>query len=162
MLEDHSRSKYGVGGIPYFDHNATTYNFYQNLHGYLSLYVGDVYKDNSNFTVLQHKEMIDRCFLHDSVEQIMESLKQEQHPFADEMLQRMQANSMLSMKIALKMLRKAKNMAYGEVLQMEMNASLNKTEDKDFELGVSQILLKPPARGQKPTNPGFQQNISDS
>jgi hypothetical protein len=77
MIEDHSRSKHGVGGTPYFDHEATTYNFYANLHGYLSLNVGDVTKGNSNHTVLQHKEMIDRCFLHDSVEQIMEALKQE-------------------------------------------------------------------------------------
>ena len=59
----------------------------------------------------------------------------------------MEANSMLSMKIALKMLRKAKNMAYGEILEMEINAALNKTDDKDFELGVTQILMKPPTRG---------------
>ena len=77
MIEDHSRSKHGVGGIPYFEHDATTYNFYANMHGYLSLNVGDVYTGNSNFTILQHKEMIDRCFLSDSVEQIMESLRQE-------------------------------------------------------------------------------------
>ena len=74
----------------------------------------------------------------------------------------MQANSMLSMKIALKMLRKAQNMSYGEILQMEINASLNKTEDIDFELGVTEILMKQPRRGEKPMNPGFDNNISDA
>jgi len=41
------------------------------------------------------------------VEEIMQNLKAESHPFASEILARMNANSMLSMKIALKMLRKA-------------------------------------------------------
>ena len=40
------------------------------------------------------------------------------------------------MKLALKMLREAKNMAYGEVLKMEMNVALNKVGDSDFQLGV--------------------------
>jgi hypothetical protein len=50
---------------------------------------------------------------------------------------------MLSMKIALKMIRKAVNMPYGEVLKMELNAALNKAKDTDFEQGVKEVLLKP-------------------
>ena len=63
--------------------------------------------------------------------------------FAKEILERMQKNSMLSMKIALKMIRKAVNMPYGEVLKMELNAALNKAKDTDFEQGVKEVLLKP-------------------
>jgi hypothetical protein len=87
--------------------------------------------------------MIDRCFWHNTVEEIMESLKRETHPFATEILQRMEANSMLSMKIALKMLRKAKNMDYGQILRMEHNVALNKVRDSDFDLGVKQVIGKP-------------------
>ena len=85
--------------------------------------------------------MIDRCFWPNTVEEIMENLKMESHPFAKEILERMNKNSLLSMKIALKMLRKAKNMDYGQVLKMEINASLNKIQDDDSEKGVTKVLL---------------------
>jgi hypothetical protein len=47
------------------------------------------------------------------------------------------------MKLALKMIRKAKNLAYGEALGMELNVALNKVNDTDFKLGVEEILMKP-------------------
>ena len=64
---------------------------------------------------------------------------------------------MLSMKLALKMLRKAQNMAYGEILKMELNVALNKVGDPDFELGVKEILMKPmrTSRFNAIKNPGF-------
>ena len=73
----------------------------------------------------------------------MDNLRREVDPFAKQILEKMEGNSMLSMKLALKMLRDAKNMDYGQVLKMEMNVALNKTGDQDFELGVKEILLKP-------------------
>ena len=54
---------------------------------------------------MKHRQMIDRCFWPNTVEEIMENLKRESDPFAKVILERMQNNSMLSMKIALKMLR---------------------------------------------------------
>jgi hypothetical protein len=48
----------------------------------------------------------------------------------------MEANSMLSMKIALKMVRIAKNMCFRDALNMELNVALNKIMDSDFKLGV--------------------------
>ena len=80
--------------------------------------------------------MIDRCFWPNSVEEIINNLNKETHPFAKEILQKMKGNSMLSMKLALQMIRNSKNMAYGEILKMEMNVALNKIGDKDFDLGV--------------------------
>jgi hypothetical protein len=56
----------------------------------------------------------------------MENLRNEDDKFAKEVLQRMEANSMLSMKLALKMIRKAKNMCFRDVLNMELNVALNK------------------------------------
>jgi len=104
--------------------------------------------------------MINRCFWPDSVEQIMDLLRKETHPFAKDILQRMESNSMLSMKLALKMIRKSKNLAYGEILDMEKNVAMNKLKDKDFELGVREILMKPSKRGQG--NPGFSADVPDT
>ena len=55
----------------------------------------------------------------------------------------MEANSMLSMKLALKMIRKAKNMCFRDALQMELNVTLNKVKDSDFKIGVQNVLMKP-------------------
>jgi len=56
----------------------------------------------------------------------MENLKKENSPFAKMCLDRMQSNSMLSMKLALKMLRESRNLDYKGNLQMELNVALNK------------------------------------
>jgi len=88
-----------------------------------------VYAEDSVRSLLQHKQLIDRCFRADSVEEIMENLQKENHPFAQDILQKMQGNSMLSMKLALKMMREAQNLPYGEILKMELNVALNKAND---------------------------------
>jgi len=66
---------------------------------------------------------------------------------------------MLSMKLALQMLRKAQNMPYGEVLKMELNVALNKALDQETEFGVKNILMKP--NTGKVENPGFKKEVSD-
>jgi hypothetical protein len=48
----------------------------------------------------------------------------------------MEANSMLSMKITLKMLREARNLDYKGAMKTEINVAMNKLYDKDFELGA--------------------------
>ena len=54
-----------------------------------------------------HQMLIDRCFRSNSVEEIMDNLRRESHPFAKECLEAMQRNSVQSMQLALKMVRKA-------------------------------------------------------
>ncbi len=90
----------------------------------------------------------------------MALLKEENSAFSNLCLQRMQANSMLSMKLALKMLRNARNLDYKGCMMMEINVGLNKIMDKDFDLGVSEILFKPSRMDQ--SNPGFETDIPDS
>lgn len=58
-------------------------------------------------------------------------------------LQKMDANSTLSMKIALKLLRDARSLDFKGALQNEINVALNKIGDKEFDLGISEVLLKP-------------------
>lgn len=85
---------------------------------------------------MQHRQLIDRCFWSNSVEEIMDNLRREDHPIAKEMLSKMEKNSMLSMKLALKMLRMSKNQCFSKVLKTELNVALHKMEDDDFKLGV--------------------------
>jgi len=89
---------------------------------------------------VNYSEMINRCFWHNSVEEVMEALKKEDHHFAKACLASMEANSMTSMKLALQMLRKAKNMDYHQCLKMELDVCFNRIRDDEFDLGVKKIL----------------------
>jgi len=51
-------------------------------------------------------------------------------------------------------------MAYGEIMRMEMNVSMNKIKDEDFKLGVNEVLLKPSKQGLK--NPGYNSDVPES
>lgn len=48
----------------------------------------------------------------------------------------MQNNSDLSMKLALMMMREAKNLDYKGCMQMELNVGINKIRDEDFDYGI--------------------------
>ena len=86
----------------------------------------------------------------------MENLKRENTPFAHACLQQMAKNSMLSMKLALKMVRQAFNLDFKGCLRNEINVALNKIMDKEFDLGISQVLFK---QGGTPAK--FDQNVSE-
>ena len=146
MLRQHNRDNYGMGhDLGYFDHKHTNFNQFATVQGWVRTHTGDEYTEDLVKSLLQHQQLIDRCFWPDSVEHIMENLRRETSPIAKDFLLRMESNSMTSMKIALKMLRQARNMCFGQVLKMELNVALNKVMDEDFELGVKQVLMKPKA-----------------
>jgi hypothetical protein len=48
----------------------------------------------------------------------------------------MEKNSVLSMKLALKMVRLATNLDYRGCLRMELDVAVNKIQDSDFDVGV--------------------------
>ena len=93
----------------------------------------------------------------------MESLKKESHPFAKQCLEAMGRNSMLSMKLTLKMMRNAINMDYEQCLRMELNVAFNKIQDKDFDLGVAEVLMKPKSKNAAyKTAPAWDKNVKES
>jgi len=119
-----------------------------------------------NSQILVNKDLINRNFLYNSVEEIFASLRRETHPFAKLILQRMEANSLQSMKVALKMIRKATNMCYGDTLKMEQNVAFNMMNDPELEIGVKKVLGVPYFKAEKTPegnrlNPGFASSISD-
>ena len=81
-------------------------------------------------------EMIGRCFYSNSIEEIMQNLREENHPFATKCLEAMKRNSDLSMRLALKMLRQAQNTDYASCLRMEVNVASKMIETKEFDIGV--------------------------
>ena len=64
---------------------------------------------------------------------------------------------MLSMKIALKMIREARNKDFKGAMETEIIVALNKIKDSEFDLGVQEVLLKG-KKERKP--PAFSKNIS--
>lgn len=157
-LREHSMAKFGLGGQGFYDYESTTINLFDHYHKFMLKSNGEVFNANIDRSMLKHAQLIDRCFWHNSVEDIMEALRKEADPFAATILKRMEANSMLSMKTALKMVREARNMDYGEVLKMELNVALNKAKDSETAFGVKNVLLKPSS--SKIENPGFSAQIS--
>lgn len=71
----------------------------------------------------------------------------------------MNANSMLSMKITLKMLRDARNKDYKGAFETELNVGINKIHSSDFDLGITKVLLSPSKLSDP--NPGYRNDIPD-
>ncbi len=87
-------------------------------------------------SVLKHMEAINRCFYSSTIEEIIDNLKRENTPFANQCLKHMNENSLMSMKLTLKLLREARSSDYKGCLQKEINLALNIIEDPEFDTGV--------------------------
>ena len=74
----------------------------------------------------------------------------------------MERNSILSMNIALKMIRKAVNLDYKGTLQMELDVAFNKIQDKDFDIGINEILMTPKTKGAKTKTANFQKKVNEA
>jgi len=123
---------------------------------HMNMHIGQNHPGNTG-TVVKHRQLIDRCFYSNSLEEIMDNLRRESDPFAKKCLQAMEKNSYLSMKLALKMLRNAKNLCYRGCLRQELDVVINKIQDADFDVGVHNVLqAKKNASG-----PEFSKDIKD-
>ena len=112
-------------GSPNRSSNFLYRNYYADQMNYIKSHIETPYPHDSGFAA-NHQQLIDRCFFGNSVEEIMDNLRKENHPFATECLKQMERNSMLSMSLALKMVRKAVNLDYKGTLQMELDVAFNK------------------------------------
>ena len=64
------------------------YDGYRVQHGYISTFLDHWHQKDVN-EAIKHKKLIDRCFYSRNVEEIMDNLRKEEHPFAKEILQQM-------------------------------------------------------------------------
>lgn len=133
-------------------------NYYRYVMEYLRGHSGHQFAVDAKGLLQKNQAAINRCFYPSTLEEITENLKKEGTPFAQLCLDKMANNSTLSMKLALQLLRDARSLDFKGALKNEINVALNKIADKEFDLGVSEVLLRP--NQQRRSNPGFASSVS--
>ncbi|KAI9141069.1 ClpP/crotonase-like domain-containing protein [Paraphysoderma sedebokerense] len=98
----------------------------------------------------QHREVIDRCFGFDTVEEILAALEKEvmsnTGDFAQKTLKTLQTMSPSSLKVTLKQIREGKKLDIASCFRMEWALSSHAAKSHDFAEGVTSRLLTKPAR----------------
>lgn len=98
------------------------------------------------------REAIDRCFRHDTVEEIVSALESEEgetQEWAKKTLQTLQERSPTSLKVALKQMRVSGKWNIAETFQREYHIASKFMEHPDFVEGVSaRLISKPPKAPQ--------------
>ncbi len=114
------------------------YTYTQSAIDYISVPVENL----PSFTLEPHLNLIDECFSKNSVEEIVEALKQHSdNPFAVEALQMIERASPLSLKIAFKQIRNGATLDLLDCLKQEFNIAQNMVYNDDFYTGVKATLI---------------------
>lgn len=162
QLEQYNQRFTGEQEFGYLENRdeALYLNYYNFLMGYVKSHIGHEYPRDPRTLLTKNAQAINRLFYSSSLEEILDNLRRESDtPFARLCLEKMSQNSTLSMKLALRMLRQARNLDFKGCLQNEINVALNKIQDAEFDQGVAQVLLKP---GNSSASPDmFSKTVSD-
>ena len=92
-------------------------------------------------TLADHREVIDRCFCRDSVEEIIGALDAELDPWAADALQTLEAKSPLSLKMTYRQLRAGAHLDFDDALTMEYRMSQGCMAGHDFFEGVRAVVI---------------------
>jgi enoyl-CoA hydratase len=108
-------------------------------------------------TPLQHHlDLIDRCFVFDTIEEILAALEADGSDFALETLALLNSRSALSMKLTLDLLRAGRSSAsLNECLEREYSATLGMLSNADFYEGVRAAVI------DKDRNPQWSVALAD-
>lgn len=89
-----------------------------------------------------HRDLIDRAFAHDAMEEIVAALKQEGSEFALATLKTLSENSPTALKVTLELLRRArKSKSLKECLVREYNSALTVFTSGEFVEGVRAVII---------------------
>uniref|UniRef100_A0A8C5KYI9 3-hydroxyisobutyryl-CoA hydrolase n=1 Tax=Jaculus jaculus TaxID=51337 RepID=A0A8C5KYI9_JACJA len=114
----------------------------ENIAGILETYHAESKIDiDKPFILEEHMDKINRCFSANTVEQIIENLRQDGSPFALEQLKVINKMSPTSLKITLRQLKEGSSKTLQEVLTMEYRLSQACMEGHDFHEGVRAVLI---------------------
>jgi enoyl-CoA hydratase len=91
--------------------------------------------------LMPYRAKIDRCFIYDSVAEILAALERDASPWALETLKALNAVSPSSLKIALKQIRRGALMDFAQVMTMEYRLSQACLDRPDFYEGVRAALI---------------------
>ncbi len=90
----------------------------------------------------QHRQMIDRCFAADTVEEILSRLAAENTTWADETMAVLQRKSPTSLKVTLRQLRLGAGLSdFAAAMRMEYRLALNTMAARDFYEGVRAAVI---------------------
>ncbi|MBX9804828.1 MAG: enoyl-CoA hydratase/isomerase family protein [Alphaproteobacteria bacterium] len=107
--------------------------------------VDDILQDaaggQSDCLLQTHRNLIDRCFAYNTVEEIFEALQQEGTPIVRDWLKETLKKSPTSLKLALALLRRSKSMSLKEVLALDFQVSRHCVEGHDFFEGIRALLI---------------------
>ncbi|XP_069589897.1 3-hydroxyisobutyryl-CoA hydrolase, mitochondrial isoform X3 [Ranitomeya imitator] len=97
--------------------------------------------DDDPFILAEHLDKINSLFSGNSVEEIIENLKQDESPFALQQLKTLSKMSPTSLKVTFRQLKNGSSLTLQEVLTMEYRLSQASMRGHDFYEGVRAVLL---------------------
>lgn len=98
--------------------------------------------DIARCTLAQHRELIRHHFSKESVQSIIESLKQDPHPFAKRTAETMLKRSPLMLCVTLEQLRRAKTIPFSDCLRMERTMMHHCFEHGDVMEGIRAAIIE--------------------
>ncbi|XP_048201043.1 3-hydroxyisobutyryl-CoA hydrolase, mitochondrial [Perognathus longimembris pacificus] len=126
----------------------------KNIANVLATYHAECKIDqDKSFILEEHMDRINSCFSANTMEQIIENLRQDGSPFALEQLKVISKMSPVSLKITLRQLIEGSSKTLQEVLTMEYRLSQACMANHDFHEGVRAVLIdKDQSPKWKPAN----------
>lgn len=97
--------------------------------------------DSAQLPLLQHQDIIDQCFSHDTVEAIFESLNAADDPFSQETLKILNKKSPTSLKISLRALQLGQTLDFDACMQMEYRLANRFLQGHDFFEGIRAVII---------------------
>jgi enoyl-CoA hydratase/carnithine racemase len=108
-------------------------------------------------TLAEHRDLIDRCFTANSVEEILNNLSREaHHPFAKQAFEKIQKNCPMSVKATFELMRRNKGKSLKEALRLEFRVGFRMVRREDIKEGVKAVLIN---KDFSPKYFFFQQNL---
>ncbi len=89
----------------------------------------------------RHREAIDRCFSGDTVEEIVDRLDGDGSPWAQETAATIRSKSPTSLKLALALVRRGRDMEFDDCMRMEFRVVNRVLAGHDFREGVRAVIV---------------------
>jgi 3-hydroxyisobutyryl-CoA hydrolase len=119
--------------------------FYSLVNSAIQDFTEELPKDYVFSLAGEKREIIDSCFGHDTIEEILAALENHPSSFAKEAKEIMEKRSPTSLKVTLASIRQSRNLDITAALRKDYHIAENFTYHPDFVEGVSSLLLtKPP------------------
>ncbi|PWA02756.1 hypothetical protein BB558_001095 [Smittium angustum] len=101
-------------------------------------------EESFSYSLAPYMKSIKRCFRYNTVEEIIEALKQEKThtEWANTTIETLNSMSPSSLKITLELLRRGQTMSISECFEMESQLAAKVTASHDFLEGISELLIK--------------------